>query len=145
MYDDNSNKSCAIILAAGLGTRMGSDITKQRMMIGNRTVLYRTVRAFQLCIDVDTIVVVARAEEVDDIRADLAGLDKVVRIVAGGSCRAESAIRGFATIPDDTALIIIHDGARCLITTEQIEKVITEQLPMKPRSKLKELSHIFLR
>ena len=55
----------AIILAAGSGSRMESDRTKQRMIISGESVLSRSVRAFNECDLVDSIVVVSRADEIE--------------------------------------------------------------------------------
>ena len=124
MNEINKQGVCAIILAGGIGSRMRSDTTKQRMTIFGKTVLYRAVEAFQLCQDVDSIVVVSREEEIDFAREELAGIDKQHRIVPGGAVRAESARAGFAAIPDGTAFVAIHDAARPMISPEAISGVI---------------------
>ena len=117
---------CAIILAAGLGSRMKSDVTKQRMMLGNTSVIKRTVLAFDRCEKITGIVVVARAEEIDFMKAELSSIGKLVSVVIGGKSRAESAKLGFLSIPKDAELVAIHDGARALITEEMISSVVAK-------------------
>ena len=52
--------------------------------------------------------------------------EKLYAVIEGGDCRAESAKRGFLAIPPATTHIAIHDGARCLITPDDITAVILE-------------------
>ena len=54
----------AVILAAGSGSRMGGEITKQRIQIGGESILRHTVRAFELAEEIDSIVIVSRADEI---------------------------------------------------------------------------------
>lgn len=114
----------AIILAAGSGSRMGSDVTKQRMNLCGRSILYRSVSAFSDCPDVDHIVLVVRPDEIGWARAELIGFHKVETIIPGGKTRAESVKCGFWAIPSDTDFIAIHDGARCLIKPDEIKAVL---------------------
>lgn len=115
----------AVILAGGIGSRMGSEVTKQRMLLGGRTVLYRTVEAFESCPDIQSIVLVVRECEKRDITEELGdGFSKLCAVVIGGKTRAESARAGFYAIPEDTAFVAIHDAARCLITPSDISTVI---------------------
>ena len=86
----------AIILAAGSGSRMGSDIPKQRMTIRGESILRHTVRAFQLAGEVDSIVIVSREDETEWARGELGPeFNKVKTVIAGGKSRAESAYIGF--------------------------------------------------
>ena len=114
----------AVILAAGSGTRMMSDKTKQKMDILGESVLSRSTRAFCECPLVDSVVVVVRSDEMDFAKSELSSFDKVVKIVEGGDTRRESAKKGFSAIPEKSELVAIHDGARCLVTPEMIEEVI---------------------
>lgn len=122
-----SDKTCAVILAAGSGSRMNLPVTKQRITVLGKTVLLRTLLAFERCVDVDSIVVVCRADEVDFVKSEIAkGITKVTSVVVGGKVRAESAAIGFFALPKDTEIVAIHDGARCLITPDMISKVIND-------------------
>ena len=121
---DSSVGVCAIILAAGIGSRMKSDITKQQMNILGRSVLYHSVMAFEACDSVDSMVVVVRSDEMDFARRELASFSKPCVIVPGGETRRESARIGFDAVPEGTALVAIHDAARPLITPAAISAVI---------------------
>ncbi len=119
----------AIILAAGVGARMSSPITKQRMVISGESVLHRTVRAFCECEDINSVVVAVKADETAFAETELKGdFVKLHKIVIGGKTRAESAKIAFEAIPNETDLVAIHDGARCLITPYMISKVVKKAM-----------------
>ena len=121
----NSPKVAAVILAAGSGTRMLSDVTKQRMYIRGESVLHRSVRIFSECENINSIVVVCRADEMEWAESELSDILKPCSIISGGKTRAESAKLGFWAIPDDSDFVAIHDGARCLVTRDIIESVVS--------------------
>lgn len=120
------NNSCsvgAIILAAGFGSRMCSNTTKQKMPVGNTSILKRSVMSFEKCEKINKIVVVVREDEIDFANSELAECKKIFAIVSGGEFRSQSAERGFYAI-GDCDYVAIHDAARVLITPEMIEVVI---------------------
>lgn len=118
-----SNKTAAIILAAGIGSRMGCEKTKQTIEIAGKSVLKHTLLAFEASERVDEIVVVCRENEFDFVNKELHGVSKPKRVVKGGKCRAESAFFGFNALSKDVEHLLIHDAARCLITPAEIDKV----------------------
>lgn len=120
------SRTCGIILAAGIGARMGANVTKQKINILGRSVLHYALAAFEACHDIDDVVLVVRSDEFDFARREADGMLKVCSIVAGGCCRAESAAKGFAAIPSDTGIVAVHDAARALIRPEEISIVIAE-------------------
>ena len=123
------NKVYAILLAAGSGSRMGSRVTKQMMMLGNQTVLQRTLGAFDRCDMVDGIILVCRADEVSAVREQVSLYPrKVLDIIPGGATRAMSARIGFEAVSRNCDFVAIHDVARCLIRPEEIDAVIREAI-----------------
>lgn len=115
----------AIILAAGSGSRMGLEITKQRLCILGESILKRSVEAFSKSDLIDSIVVVCREDEIVWAEQELCGIKKVEKIVCGGKTRAESARLGFLSIPEETDFVAIHDAARCLVTERMIGDVVS--------------------
>ena len=118
----------AIIPAAGRGIRMKSadGATKQFISLAGVPVIARTLLAFERCGAVDTIVVAALADERECYAAvkKKYGITKLKSVVTGGGTRQLSVKSGIAAMPEDTDIILIHDGARCLVSPEYIEKII---------------------
>jgi 2-C-methyl-D-erythritol 4-phosphate cytidylyltransferase len=114
----------AIILAGGNSSRMNSAITKQRMTVCGKPVIWHTVRAFEKCASVDKILVVAKEDEQDYMKSELSEFDKLYGIVTGGATRAESSYRGLLAVPAECTMVAIHDAARCLITPDGISAVL---------------------
>ncbi len=119
-----SGKVTAIILAAGRGSRMKSDVKKQFMELANKPVLYYSVKAFEES-DVDEIILVTMKEDFAYCEQEIVnryGFKKVSNVVAGGKERYDSVKNGVLAAAGDICLI--HDGARPLIETSVINKMI---------------------
>lgn len=117
---------CAVILAAGSGSRMKLDITKQKILLGNESVLHRTVRIFQSSESIDSIIVVCRADEIEFAKEETSEFSKVAEVVVGGETRMESAKLGFFAIPENSDYVAIHDAARCFVTSDMIAAVLSD-------------------
>ena len=120
---ENCPTTAAIILAAGIGSRMGMRETKQTLDILGKSVLRRTLEAFDAADTVSSIIVVTREEEHNFVNKECHGLLKPFTLVNGGFCRAESSALGFSAVSDKVEYVLIHDGVRCLVTAEEINKV----------------------
>ena len=123
----------AIILAAGSGERFSADagelagIKKQFVPVLGKPVLLRTAEAFEASSLVDDIIIVSGEEEIGLCRELLSPtVSKLKCVVKGGATRQESAMSGLEAVDPKTDFIAIHDGARCLITSEIIDNVIRE-------------------
>ena len=124
---EKTRYTTAVILAAGIGSRFSADFPKQRALLCGKSLIRRAAESFGACDDVDSIVVVTRSEDVDFVNSELRFLDKkLYAVVIGGKCRAESAKLGFAAIPRETTHVAIHDGARCIISPNDVSRVIRE-------------------
>ena len=122
-------KTAAVILAAGLGTRMkGTDgRTKQLLTLEGKPLFMHSVLAFDACGYIDELVLVVRKEEFREVRRTLKSyqLKKPLRLTVGGDTRQASARRGLDAISDKMDYIAVHDAARCLITPDMIADVVT--------------------
>ena len=129
----NNFKTSAIILAGGSGTRMRTDKTKQFIEIFGKTVLERTVLAFDKSELIDEIILVVKDDEYSDVKALAESLntDKTLKITRGGECRAQSAENGFLLVDSSMDFVAVHDAARCLITPEMISKVVKKAYETK--------------
>lgn len=95
--------------------------SKLLLKINGKTVLERSVNAFLNISDVDEVIVVARERDIPAFSDIL--IDERVSFVVGGDTRQQSVMNALDVI-DDCELIIIHDGARPLIKSEDIENTI---------------------
>ena len=112
--------AAAVIVAGGSARRFGSD--KLMEDLGGMPVLIRSALAFERCEAIKSIVVAARADRVDEVRALCArcGVTKLTAVVPGGDTRAKSCLAGVMAAPPEAELIAIHDGARPLVTEDVI-------------------------
>lgn len=111
----------AIILGAGNGTRMKAEKSKLLLDVAGLTVIERTVKAFSEIPAVDEIIVVCRESDLDAFEQVLSPYD--ISYCFGGETRQQSVKNAVETI-DDCDYVIIHDGARPLITEQEILKTI---------------------
>jgi 2-C-methyl-D-erythritol 4-phosphate cytidylyltransferase / 2-C-methyl-D-erythritol 2,4-cyclodiphosphate synthase len=103
----------AILAAGGSGSRAG--LAKQWLVLGGESVLRRSARALAACDVVDEIVAVVPPGDEARAAADLAGLGRPARAVAGGAARADSVRNGLAALPG-CAVVLVHDAARPFAT-----------------------------
>ena len=115
----------AVVLAGGTGSRMGSDVPKQHLLLLDIPVVVRSLLAFEHTPCVREIVAVIRAGEEEKYKSykEAYGITKLTKTVVGGATRTESAFIGMEAVSGDADYIAVHDGARCLVTREIIEKV----------------------
>lgn len=121
----------AIIPAAGTGSRMQAGQNKQFMAIGRYPVIIRTLRVFDAHPRIDGYLVTASPAEVNAMRSLIIShqLGKCLGVVAGGDTRQASVALGLdalAATADRVSIsqVLIHDGARCFVTPEIIDRVI---------------------
>lgn len=117
----------AIVLAAGTGRRMQSDVPKQYMDLDGKPVLYYSLKSFEKS-SVDDIILVTSQNDISYCRENIVeqyGLCKVKCIVAGGTERYWSVRNGLQAATD-AKYVLIHDGARPCLSIEVIERSIIE-------------------
>jgi 2-C-methyl-D-erythritol 4-phosphate cytidylyltransferase len=125
--DGLSDRVVAVIPAAGLGTRMCLDRSKQFVDLHGRPILAITIDHFQRCGLVDDIILVVSRGAVEFCRREIVDryhLSKVSRVIVGGTRRQDSVRKGVESVPDSRGWILIHDGVRPLISVDLIERVI---------------------
>jgi 2-C-methyl-D-erythritol 4-phosphate cytidylyltransferase len=117
----------AVLVAAGRGERLGEDKPKAFTRLGELPMLAEPLRRLDESAWIDEIVVVAPPEweEPAILLAEEIGASKVSSCVTGGATRTESVRAGVAEVPEDAAVILVHDAARPLVTDEVIERVVT--------------------
>ena len=124
---DKNPKTAAIILAGGTGDRFGREGGKQLVEIAGKPVLTWSAEAFDAVADVGLIVIVCpsdRQEEYLKRAIDPFPFVTPVTVAPSGPTRQESAFAGLEYVPDEFEFVVLHDGARPLVTPELIEHTI---------------------
>ena len=115
----------AVILAAGLGKRMQAGHNKQFIEICGQSVLTHTLTVFAQIPEIAKIVLVVRAGEEDTCRNMIPEIAENKTVLAiGGKERQDSVHNGIRAITWECEYILIHDGARPLITEEVIRRTL---------------------
>lgn len=116
----------AIILSAGSGKRMNSNVKKQYMQLLQKPLVYYTLKAFETCEEIDDIIMVISEEDEEYISKEIIlkyGLKKISTIAYGGKERYNSVYNALKYI-DDNDIVLIHDGARPFVDSRLIHRLI---------------------
>ena len=116
----------AIILAAGKSERMGAGTDKAFLSLVNKPVVAWSLLAFERSPDIDRIILVVRKDQQTAAKAvaKMFGISKLVKVVPGGNRRQDSVKAALDACDFDTRCVIVHDGARPLVTGEMIAEVV---------------------
>jgi 2-C-methyl-D-erythritol 4-phosphate cytidylyltransferase len=111
----------AIIVAGGVGKRMGNSIPKQFLQLQGKPVLYYTIKTFLEAYKDLQIILVVAADYIDMGREIInAWFDySRIQITKGGDSRFHSVKNGLALVKKES-IVFVHDGVRCLLTTDLI-------------------------
>lgn len=124
-------KTYAIIVAAGVGHRMGGPVAKQFLPLDGQPVLYHTLCAFEQS-EADECIIVTGSGDVPYVRENFAQsgeFTKISAVIPGGRERFDSVAAGVEYVlrncgAQDEDRVLIHDGVRALVTPEVINRVI---------------------
>ena len=121
----------AVIVAGGIGHRMGTQVPKQFLHLQGKSLLWHTLAAFlKAYIDLQIILVLTQENltEGESIIKDLNAKERI-NLTIGGSTRFHSVQNGLALIKEPS-VIFIHDGVRCLISQDLIYRCYEQALAM---------------
>ena len=120
----------AILLAGGSSTRMGGSMSKQMTLLNGIPLIVKTILALEQNDLIDEIIIAAKKEEMIRYKefANLYGFTKVKAVVSGGQNRQESAFRCIHKLSPQCDFILIHDGARPLVSQKNIQDTIKAAL-----------------
>lgn len=127
-------KIYAVVAAAGKGERMLTKTTKQFMLLCGKPLILYSLQIFDSVDAVHEIVLVVAADDISYVNEILLfdyTFKKKVSVVAGGLNRQQSVLNGLNAIPLDAEIVVIHDGARPLITERIVSKGIDEAISHK--------------
>lgn len=121
----------AIITAGGSGTRMGSSIPKQFLLLNQKPLLYYTLSAFvEAFHDIQFVLVVPQDYwlAAEQLIKDM-NLENQTKIVVGGVTRFHSVQNGIRTITTP-GVVFVHDGVRCLVSSDLIKRCYDQTIQM---------------
>ncbi len=114
----------AVLLAGGSGSRFGADRPKQFLEVNGCTVLEHSIRAFHRSSLVDEIVIVTRADFVDEVRDIASAYPKVKHVRPGGKERYHSTLAALEVCTAPDSLLLIHDAVRPMVSEAIIRRCV---------------------
>jgi len=116
----------AVLAAAGSGERLGADRPKAFVRLGDRPLLAESLERLDASEWVDAIVVAAPPgwEEPTILLAEELGCSKVSSSVTGGATRGESVRLALSEVPEEAAVVLVHDAARPLLDDAVLARVL---------------------
>jgi 2-C-methyl-D-erythritol 4-phosphate cytidylyltransferase len=123
------NNLRVVIAAAGRGSRMESSTNKQYMLLNSRPVIAYSLDFFEKLDVVDEIVIVTGENELDYCEREIIKpfkFKKVSAVIAGGKERQDSVWAGLQKLGADTEFVAVHDGARPLLTSAVLYRLLEE-------------------
>ncbi len=119
-------KKYAIIVAGGSGTRMGTTLPKQFLMLAGKPILQHSIEAFlNAYSDLELILVLPEIN--NEVAFDLDLNNNRIRITNGGATRFES-VRNGLMLAEENSIIFVHDAVRCLVTADLIKRCYEQAL-----------------
>jgi len=117
----------AIIVAAGRSSRMKLGQSKQYLPLLGKPVLAHTLFAFEKCLIIDEVILVVNQDDMEFCRNEVVekyNFRKVSKIVKGGKERQDSVYNGLCLVSPLAETVLIHDGARPLVTSKIIDEAV---------------------
>jgi 2-C-methyl-D-erythritol 4-phosphate cytidylyltransferase len=118
----------AIVLAAGVGRRIGGGLAKTYLPIAGRALVLRTLDRMFAAKTVKQVILVVAADEMDRCEALLSAdsllCNRPYLLQSGGATRQQSAKRGLERVAVETDVVIIHDGARPFVSAGLIDRCV---------------------
>jgi 2-C-methyl-D-erythritol 4-phosphate cytidylyltransferase len=119
--------TCAILLCAGRGERLGAGVPKALAPLAGRPLFTWSLEAFQRCDAIGGVVLVGPVRTLRElVAASGVGAAKVVAYTEGGDARQHSVGRGLHVVPEPFTHVAVHDSARALVTPEVIARAVAE-------------------
>ncbi|MFO7295383.1 MAG: 2-C-methyl-D-erythritol 4-phosphate cytidylyltransferase [Caldicoprobacter sp.] len=122
-------RNYAIVVAAGQGKRMGTDVSKQYLLLDDKPVVVHALRAFDEQPAIEAIVLVVAPSDVKRVKDSIVSeyeFKKPVLVVEGGQERQQSVYNGLKALGElgDVDIVVIHDGVRPFVTEQMIQDSI---------------------
>ena len=120
------SKNIAIILAGGIGSRLGLSTPKQFFKVAGKTVIEHTIDAFENNSHIDEIAIVSNPYYISDIENIITknNWKKVKKILNGGAERYYSSLSAIKAYEGSDANLIFHDAVRPLVSQRILNDVV---------------------
>jgi len=115
-----------LIPAAGSGRRMKAGKNKLLINLNGESILYWTLKSVFLSKKVSWVGIIGQPHDKTEIMNSIKEFSDKITWINGGNTRQESVSNGVNNLPNNAMKVLIHDGARCLIKPEFIDKCFTE-------------------
>ncbi|MDK2744655.1 MAG: 2-C-methyl-D-erythritol 4-phosphate cytidylyltransferase [Nitrospira sp. BO4] len=152
-----SNRTVALVPAAGRGLRMGGPVPKQFLSLGGEPLILHSLRVLQVSSAIDEIILAVPATEMDYCLTQIVAqhhFTKVTKVVPGGKERQDSVRHALEEVHDDVEVVLVHDAVRPFLTERMVEEVVKKArakgaaiiaLPMKDTVKQVGADHVIER
>lgn len=120
-------RTVAVILAGGVGVRVGLGIPKQLIKIAGKAIVEHTLESIENNDHIDEIIIMMNAEsihELDHLR-DSGQFSKLTRILPGGETRNDTTQLALAALPDEECKVLFHDAVRPFIDDRILDDCVT--------------------
>lgn len=132
---NRAGRFAAVVLAAGRGSRMNSQVQKQYMLLDGKPLIYYSLKTFEDA-PVKDIVLVTGAEEIEYCRKEIIekyGFNKILAVVSGGKERYHSVYEGLKCLKAQGGYgqgdyVLVHDGARPFADAGLIARVMDDSV-----------------
>ena len=115
-----------LIPAAGSGSRMKAGKNKLLINLNGESILYWTLKSVFLSKKVSWVGIIGQPHDRTEIMNSIKEFSDKITWINGGNTRQESVSNGVNNLPNNAMKVLIHDGARCLIKPDFIDKCFTE-------------------
>lgn len=122
--NEDPTRAAAVILAAGAGRRLGAEVPKAFLPLGDRPILAVAAAAAAASPAISALVVTAPPGYEQDARACLEGLDVASVVVTGGRTRQASVRAALAALAEDVMVVAVHDAARPFASPDLFTTVV---------------------
>jgi 2-C-methyl-D-erythritol 4-phosphate cytidylyltransferase len=115
-----------VVLAGGVGTRVGLNIPKQLLKIAGKTVIEHTLAVFEAAAEVDEVIVLMTPGYIDDVNAIVTArrFGKVTAVIEGGETRNDSTRNALAHLGEEECNVLFHDAVRPLVSQRIIRECV---------------------
>lgn len=122
----NGKKLAAIVTAAGYGQRMGKEINKPFIEIGDKTILEICLEKLANLEEIDQIMLVIREHDEGQVKSIIKRFDKNISYVYGKETREKSTLAGLKALNKEYELVLTHDGVRPFASRDLFKRVLNE-------------------